>query len=521
MESNRREKKQLGSRPQAQFEDVIVLMTRETGVNISNVSGLPPPCLAVYEQDFSNSSSPKECSAFCASVLGPGTRAPISPGCAYAAEGAGALHVACGASELLIFTAAWPSWSPIGAAAASLLLGSAIAFAVRKGSRAVAVMRGYDRLEVVDRAVKPRPDRCVIGGPFTQGRHQFPFKSLPCASDAEGALLQARVSLVAGALDQALHVALVLAFIMDACPGYAAITALGIAWSLDPLQVRGLLALQSAMDEGYAVPASLRHQWASGTSEARITAAVSFVALMSTEPSALSWGIVLLQLTVILSSFMVAMPAATEAEALLRIPGLIVADFYMFENSRACLASGRFADASATVTALTATVFAHRSFQNGDDGAQRLIKGLVVIWVALAPSVSFYNCGWWCEWRKCATYILFFTWAVCVLSILDLESTEGGSCQAPEAPAVRLQSVHCLAAAASAGCPGSLLQVALLALGSLSFAPTLFLDERLHARTVELRAAMLLRDPQARLEEVAQVEEGRRLNVDREVTAGD
>merc|ERR1719329_1824325 len=293
---------------------------------------------------------------------------------------------------------------------------------------------------------------------------------------------------------------------MDACPGYAAITALGIAWSLDPLQVRGLLALQSAMDEGYAVPASLRHQWASGTSEARITAAVSFVPL---------------QLTVILSSFMVAMPAATEAEALLRIPGLIVADFYMFENSRACLASGRFADASATVTALTATVFAHRSFQNGDDGAQRLIKGLVVIWVALAPSVSFYNCGWWCEWRKCATYILFFTWAVCVLSILDLESTEGGSCQAPEAPAVRLQSVHCLAAAASAGCPGSLLQVALLALGSLSFAPTLFLDERLHARTVELRAAMLLGDPQARLEEVAQVEEGRRLNVDREVTAGD
>jgi len=78
----------------------------------------------------------------------------------------------------------------------------------------------------------------------------------------------------------------------------------------------------------------------------------------------------------------------------------------------------------ATLGAVTAAAVANRSLEDRGDNAAHLVEAAAIVWILASPALSWYDCGWWIEWRKVSGYILFFSWVICFLSILDFGSTE-------------------------------------------------------------------------------------------------
>lgn len=296
-----------------------------------------------------------------------------------------------------------------------------------------------------------------------------------------------------------LQVALMFTYLVHGMPGYASIVFVGLLSTLDPLQVRHLTAIRHAMTAtGYYTTESIWNEWIFGTLQARFIGSLAYFSVAIALPCELSPQLILNAFMVAVCVFGFDLPAATEAELLFRLE-VNLKDYYSYEMVLQCIQSCRLVDSVATLGAVTAAAVAHRSLENGGDNAAEMVQATAAIWILLAPMLSWYDCGWWIEWRKISGYILFFSFVMGFLSILDLDSTEVRSCEADS------RSVRCLFSAVSS-CPWALTQVVFLALGSFSPFPALFLDERMHARVTELTEALKTGTPDSFIEQIAHVD---------------
>lgn len=269
-------------------------------LSVAGCDDLPAACLAILETDVANATTAPQCSDWCDAALGSSAKWTIlSPYCASKPNAAAAyVAKACSKARLAVWfePVEAPGWQ---IAVLALYLGA--------GSRLLM----KSKLAPKGRLPSPEPRSGLTC--------DLPLCCFSATSDAHRAKWQLITSLPCVIFDNPLDVLGILSYCKNGQPSWAALTLCGLLPVVmkDPLQTRTITSAWEATEQRYATPTFLESQLHEGGHEAPFGGVIALLALLLTMPATVPLSSLLLRMASAGSSFVLAMPGAARAEALL------------------------------------------------------------------------------------------------------------------------------------------------------------------------------------------------------------